>query len=152
MTFKVGLDAVHMILPLYPEPPKYPTERMLSLDYNDATTMRQLISELCVPYFNRASENFRTHVKESLRWMLSGGYEREYPEAERNAFEDLFYSDQENCISPPDNPRDFYIWLWEELFNGEPWQIGDWSQYECVPRYDPYWYGVRPENNVGQEQ
>ena len=144
MKFKVGLDAVHMILPLYPEPPRYPIERMLSLNYNDATAMRQLIGDLCVPYFNKASENFRTHVKESLRWMLSGGYERQYPEAEQSAFEDIFDSDQDSCIGLPDNPRDFYIWLWEELFGNESWQIKDWSQYEYVPRYAAYWHSVRP--------
>lgn len=145
MTFKVGLQAVQMILPLYPEPPMYPAERKLSLNYNDATVMRQLIRDSCVPYFNKASENFRTHVKESLRWMLSGGYEREHPDAQRSAFEDLFASDQESYIEPPDNPRDFYVWLWEELFGNESWQIKDWSQYEYLPRFDePYWYSVRP--------
>lgn len=144
MTYKVGESAVHMIMPLYPEPPAYPADRLLSLNPNDEQTMRQLIRDLCVPYYRSASENFRMHVKESLRWMLSGGYEREHPNADRSGFEHLFAIDQESCIEPPDNPRDFYVWLWEEIFGDEPWQIEDWSQYEYVPDFNRYWYSVRP--------
>lgn len=144
MAFKVGLDAVWMILPLTEKLPEYPASFMLSLNPNDEQMMRNFLRKRTVPCYQATGESFRTHVKESLRWMLSGGYEREHPEAQRSSFEDLFASDQESCIEPPDNPRDFYVWLWEELFGNEPWQIEDWSKYEYVPRYDSYWYSVRP--------
>ncbi len=143
MTYKVGESAVHMIMPLYPEPPAYPADRLLSLNPNDEQTMRQLIRDLCVPYYRSASENFRMHVKESLRWMLSGGFEKENPGYWQSGFEKLF-DDPETVLPMPDNPRNFYLWLWEELFCDEPWQIEDWSQYEYVPDFNRYWYSVRP--------
>lgn len=144
MTYKVGEDAVWMILPLSAKPPEFPAEYMLSLNPNDERVMRDFIRRRTVPCYRSASENFRLHVKESLRWILSGGYEREHPEADRSGFEELFARDQESCIEPPDNPRDFYLWLWEELFGDEPWQIEDWSQYEYVPHFHRYWYSVKP--------
>jgi hypothetical protein len=116
---------------------------MLSLNPNDEQTMRNFLRKRTVPCYQATGENFRTHVKESLRWMLSGGYEREHPEARFSGFEELF-DDPETVLGMPDNPRDFYVWLWEELFGDESWQIKDWSRYEYVPRYDPYWYSVRP--------
>ena len=42
----------------------------------------------------------------------------------------------DSCLPPfdlPENARDFFVWLWEELFAGENYIVPDYETYKVVP-------------------
>lgn len=89
---------------------------------------RIIIREQLKPYFDGCSEIVKQKSKLTLSYYLS---KNDYD------FEDVF----ESCLppfDPPENARDFFVWLWEELFGNEDYKISDLESFKEVPDvYEP---------------
>ena len=87
--------------------------------------MRAVIRELLVPYYLRFDEDSRAIVKDTLLCFLSGGKPSQLG---RDIFEDMFEKHYPAPATP--NPaRKFFVWLWEELYGSESYNVQDLSQY-----------------------
>lgn len=91
-----------------------------NLDMNVEGNARQVIREYLKPEFESFDPVSRTTAKESLRYALNKS---------GIPWDDLFHSAQPP-FGPPDDPRQFFIWLWEELFPGESYFLESLAGYE----------------------
>ncbi|MCC0566090.1 hypothetical protein HN020_15355 [Brevibacillus borstelensis] len=89
---------------------------------------KAVIRETLVEHFNNLEEVEQRKSKLALSYYLT--------EAEID-FERVFYS----LLPPfdaPSNARDFFVWLWEELFDGESFELKDAESYKVVAdMYEP---------------
>lgn len=94
-----------------------------SLDPNDERGVREVIRQLIVPHAKSLSERERERVKLAYRYYLS---------KEGANFGRVFESNLPP-FDPPDDPRMFFVWIWEECFPGETWQLPDLENYTENP-------------------
>lgn len=83
---------------------------------------RKIINEMFIDYYNSIDEDKKKKSKTALSYYLSK------PDFD---FERVF----ESCVPPFDPPadaRDFFMWLWEELFKDESYLISDFQSYRIV--------------------
>ena len=83
---------------------------------------RNIIRKELVGYFNGLSDIKKEKSKSSLKYYLTKN--------------DVDWGRVfDSCLPPFDPPqiaRDFFIWLWEELFGGENYLISDLKQFKVV--------------------
>jgi len=94
-----------------------------NMNLNDEAQYRKIIKDLFKPHFNGISEIVQQKSKLALSYYLS---------KDNYDFEGVF----ESCLppfDPPKNPRDFFVWLWEELFGNEDYKISDVESFKEVP-------------------
>ena len=100
--------------------------RQMNVDSEEK--FRAIIREKFVVYYYALDEQKQEKAKLALSFYLS--------KPEFN-FESVF----DACLPPFDPPkdaRDFFVWLWEELFPGENYVISDLKSYKIVPDiYEP---------------
>lgn len=81
---------------------------------------REIINKKFVDYFNGLSDRNKNKTKLALSYYLT---------TNKIDFERVF----ESCLPPFDPPqcaRDFFVWLWEELFRDEEYLISDLSPFQ----------------------
>jgi hypothetical protein len=84
---------------------------------------RKIINEKFVDYYKSLDKDKQQKLKIALSYYLSK------PDSD---FERVF----ESCLppfDPPANARDFFVWIWEELFKQESYMISDLKSYKVVP-------------------
>jgi hypothetical protein len=98
-------------------------EEYRSFDPNDEAAARTLIASSIVPYLRQFTDDSVARLKLTVRYYLSSpGFER---------WGTLF----DSVMPPfdhPREPRDFFLWIWDEWFPGEDYRLGDLSQFEIV--------------------
>jgi hypothetical protein len=98
---------------------------------DDESAMKELIiRELVLPEFYKMSARAQEGCKYALQYYLSTG----------NAdFYDVIDRQQECPIDPPSNAKNFFIWIWDELFPGESYEIADLSNWaEVIDEKEPW--------------
>jgi len=93
-----------------------------NLNINTEEKFRSIIKDLFLPYYENLDNTKKQKSKLALSYYLS---KADYD------FERVF----ESCLppfDPPSNARNFFLWLWEELFNGEDYLIKDLKSYKVV--------------------
>lgn len=94
-----------------------------SLNISSEEQYRSIIREVFIEYFSSLDKQKKDKTKTALSFYLS---------KQDSDFERVF----ESCLPPFDPPtdvRDFFVWLWEELFKGESYIISDMESYKIVP-------------------
>ncbi|OCX50843.1 hypothetical protein BEL04_19135 [Mucilaginibacter sp. PPCGB 2223] len=90
------------------------------IDHNDENTIKEVIKSVVKPFFEtNYSLLFRETVKETLAYHLS---------ANKIDFAGLF-NGQLHPFDHPTNPKLFYVWIWEVLFDGESYGILNLDEY-----------------------
>ena len=89
------------------------------LNPNDESQMRALIREVIVPHAFSLSGSMTERVKLAYRFYLSK------PDAN---FERVFYSNLPPFDAPND-PRQFFLWIWDECFSGEDFRLANPEDY-----------------------
>jgi len=90
------------------------------LNPNDEAAMRGLIREHFVTSANTMHPRIRERVLLTYRYFLSKPYDD---------WGDLFDSNL-FPFEHPDDPRDFFLWLFQECFPTEAWLLPNWETYE----------------------
>ncbi|MFE1630586.1 hypothetical protein ACFLFF_27980 [Brevibacillus reuszeri] len=89
---------------------------------------KAVIRETLVEHFHSLEEVVKKKSKLALSYYLTK------PAVD---FEGVFYSLLRPFDAPSD-PRDFFVWLWEELFIGESYELADVNSYKVVAdMYEP---------------
>jgi hypothetical protein len=97
-------------------------EAYRSLDPNDPAQVRQVIRRELVPHFAELADKGKERARLALSYYLS------LPGIN---FEDVFEAGLPP-FDPPDDPRLFFLWLWEEIFPGESYEFGDPREVKIV--------------------
>jgi hypothetical protein len=91
-----------------------------NVDPNNEMAIKKIIRDVFLPFYkNRNTLEFCEQMKNSLKFYLSTNlfdWERKF----------------NSCLLPfdhPDNPRDFFVWIWEEWHPDERYQISNVSDY-----------------------
>ena len=90
-----------------------------NLDSNDETQMRAIIREMIVPLALSLSTGAKERVKLAYQFYLSK------PDAK---WDRVFYSTLPPFDAPND-PRQFFVWIWDECFSGEDFHLADLSKF-----------------------
>lgn len=89
------------------------------LDPNDVDAMRKIIRNLIVPHCQELSKTVFERVKLAFQYYLS----------KPNSNFGRVFSSNLPPFYAPDDPRLFFIWIWEECFPGESYRIEDLDMY-----------------------
>ncbi|MCR8659459.1 hypothetical protein [Paenibacillus endoradicis] len=104
-------------------------EKYRELDIADKEQYRAIIRRIIPASFYSLTIENQEKVKLALNYYLS---------TSEIDFERVFHS----CLPPfdhPTNAKDFFVWIWEELFGDERFQISDKEQYFINPDIEePY--------------
>ena len=100
--------------------------------------MRSLIRDVIRPYLDRVDEESIAKVKLAMRYALS--------RRKDTRFDRVFYS-LLLPFAPTANPRDFFVWIWEECFPGEDFHVREHEELVVQANADKPTYDVkvRPE-------
>lgn len=75
--------------------------------------MRRIIRASIVPEFAAWDDRTQAECKKALRYYLTSG----------NApFHKILDEQQEWQIDPPTDAKQFFVWIWKELFSSEEYQ------------------------------
>jgi hypothetical protein len=91
-----------------------------NLDPNDEPSVKKIIRSLIVPYSKDLSTQCVDRVRLAYMYYLS---------IEKLNFERVFESVLPP-FDPPDDPRKFFVWIWDECFPGEPFRIEKAEDYK----------------------
>lgn len=94
---------------------------------NDEPSVRQVIRELLVPHARTLSGAVRDRVKLAFRYYLTKELS-----PERDVRLDRVYYSILPPFDAPDDPRQFFLWVWEECFPGEKCHLNDLDNYTEV--------------------
>jgi hypothetical protein len=101
-------------------------ERYSSITPDDEELYKSVIRQRLKPYFEQLSDRDRAECKTSLRYYLSkpGSPFHRFMEAELLPF------------PPPRDPRQFFVWMWEEFFGSEEYSVnlGDYAEVNNIGR------------------
>lgn len=97
-----------------------------NVDVNDENQIKKIISETIKPEFDSKPLEFKEIAKRTLSYYLT---------TDKIEFGGVYDS---NLIAfdHPDNPKNFFIWIWEVLFGNESYRMEDWQNYIEVNDYD----------------
>ena len=99
-----------------------------SLDPNNETEVKKVIEEILKPYFLGFDHNSQEKIKLTLSFYLTKSSVN---------FGGIF----DSLLPPfesPDNPVDFFIWVWEVFFPNEDYHLDDLDEYtESKDMYAP---------------
>jgi len=94
-----------------------------NMNKNNEVQYRKIIKDILKPYFEGINEIVQQKSKLALSYYLS---------KDKFDFESVF----ESCLppfDPPEDPRDFFVWIWEELFGDEDYKILNIESYKENP-------------------
>ena len=89
------------------------------LDSNDESQMRRVIREIIVPHELALSMGAKERVKLAYQF---------YPSKPDADFKRVFYSNLPP-FDAPDDPRQFFLWIWDECFSGEDFHLADLGKF-----------------------
>ncbi len=91
-----------------------------TINQNDASEVKAVIGATIRPYFDLYDTKSKGKAKDSLSYYLS------LPGSD---FERLYYS---NLLpfDALDDPKNFFIWLWEELFQGYDYKMDKLAEFQ----------------------
>ncbi|MDR2981212.1 MAG: hypothetical protein LBV12_03080 [Puniceicoccales bacterium] len=98
-------------------------EKFATLNPDDQHEVRTVIREMLTPNFENLPSQTQKRCKQALAYYLSK------PDAN-------FGRVYEACLppfDPPKDPRDFFVWIWSELFPGEIYEEHASELYCEVP-------------------
>jgi hypothetical protein len=106
--------------------------RFRSLNTENGTAVREVIRDLIVPYVSRIEPPGIDNVKLALRYCLTvGGVD----------FQRMF-----DAVLPPfDPPRDarlFFLWVWQECFPDEEYELSDPDLYQVACDVNEVTYNI----------
>lgn len=93
------------------------------IDPNDPQSVRSVIRDLIVPHAHSLSERCRHKVKLAYRYYLT----------KPDSHFGRVYNSNLPPFSAPDDPRLFFLWVWDECFPGESYQLSDFESYSETP-------------------
>jgi hypothetical protein len=96
------------------------------IEPNDEDAVKRLISTTLKPNFDRQDDQSQAVLRENLSYFLTAGSD----------FWRAIYEMYMPPIDPPDDPRQFFVWLWEVLFPGEDYVMGELSDVKVVNDID----------------
>lgn len=103
-------------------------EHYRHIELNSEDQYKSVIKDTLIEPFNNLDEERKQKSKLALSYYLT---------KQKCNFERVFNS----CLPPfhpPEDARDFFIWLWESLFPGESYIVSDSETYKVVPNiYEP---------------
>jgi hypothetical protein len=88
---------------------------------DDENGTRRIIRLLIKPDFEGLRPEAQQQLKDSLRYYLT---------TEEADFYDILDLQYEWPIEPPTNAKDFFLWIWDELFPNQDFtvdRVADWS-------------------------
>ena len=91
----------------------------VDLDPNDEQRMRAIIRDSIVPHATSLSVDAAERVKLAYRY---------YHSKSDSDFGRVFYSNLPP-FNAPDDPRNFFLWIWEECFPGQDFHLNGLDQY-----------------------
>jgi len=97
-------------------------EKFRDIDTSVDTHYREIIRKEIRTYYDCLNSDKKYKVKQALNYYLA---------TSEIDFERVF----ESCLPPFDPPkdaRDFFVWVWEELFVGEIYQITNKADYVII--------------------
>lgn len=89
---------------------------------NDPTSVRKLIAAVLKPAFDCYDENSQRLLRQNLSYFLTVGID----------YWERLYDMSMPPIDAPDDPRQFFIWLWEVLMPDQSYTMSDVSDIEVV--------------------
>jgi hypothetical protein len=96
--------------------------RYSGIDPNDELEVKRVIRDLIVPHSQSLSEAASERIKLSYQYYLS------QPESD---FGRVY--DSNLCpFDAPDDPRLFFVWIWEECFPGEAYSLENLNEFTVV--------------------
>jgi hypothetical protein len=101
-----------------------------NINPNSETEVKNIISNTIKPEFEKNSTDFKKIARETLAFYLT---------TEKIDFGRL-YNSLLIAFDHPDNPKVFFIWVWQILFNNEQYQLDNWEDFKEVndPREPNY--------------
>ena len=94
-------------------------ERFGDINPNDKKQIKEIIALEILPDFQKSSTGYKNLLKQTLSYYLTTG---------SLDFERLF-----NLLliafDPPTPAVEFFIWLWEELFPNENYNLKNWQEF-----------------------
>ena len=109
---------------------------------DDVEFFRALIrSEVC-PYLARLTSSEQEGLRLAMRYCLTS---TEYTDS-------VFRAVFESSMIPlplPEHPRDFFLWVWEECFPGEPYFLEDIRDFQVNKNFDEV-SRARPNSRLGE--
>lgn len=100
-------------------------ERFRDFNSNDEEAVRRLIQEQMKPYVAELHLETRDRISDAYRYYLS---------RKETNFDRVFGSVLAP-FDPPDNPRDMFLWIWQECFGGD-YAIDDSVDYRIVANFN----------------
>ncbi len=101
-------------------------EKYGDIDNNNEIEVKEIIAEKIKPNF----ENWSLNKQERARLALSY-----YLTTNKLDFRRKFDS-YIPAFELPDNPHDFFKWIWEVIFPGENYEMSNWREYAEISDMD----------------
>jgi len=98
-------------------------ETYRELNPNDANQVRGVIRRDLVPHFHALDERAKKRARLALSYYLS----------KNSADFTRVFESSLPPFDPPDDARMFFVWLWEELFPSESFELSDLEAFREVP-------------------
>lgn len=117
--------AIHILVSILDTMPD--SDALLVKSSDDEQGFREVIRRFVKPYVYSFDEDSIGLCKDSLRYYLN---------TNSISFEDVFSNLQDAPIPYANNDRDFFVWVWEELFPNEDFKIesfADWKTSDVYP-------------------
>lgn len=89
------------------------------LDPNNESAVKAVLDQTVKADFFSRSENFIAQSKLALSYYLT---------TDKIDF-GLFFNSLLIAFDHPDNPKDFFVWVWQVLFGEEKYVLKDWKEY-----------------------
>lgn len=95
-------------------------EDQIDIDPGDKDGYKKLISTVLKPHFISLPKIIQVECKINLSYFLT---------TDKNEFFIGVFASNLLPFDPPTKPKDFFIWLWEELFPNEDYILQDPKKY-----------------------
>lgn len=95
------------------------SDQLQQIGNNNKAEVKEIIIKHIKPFFESKSDEFKKKAKDSLSFFLT---------TDQTDFGYLF----DSCLiafDHPNNPKDFFIWIWEILFPNESFKIDNTENF-----------------------
>jgi len=97
-------------------------EKYKDVNPNDSNQIKLIIASILKPYFEHRPEKYKIAAKLALAYYLT---------TKKTDFGSIY----DSCLvvfEHPDNPRDFFVWIWEVFFPKENFNIIEVNEYKEI--------------------
>jgi len=105
--------------------------QLSNVDNNNELQVKQVINDIILPFYFSSSNQYKINTKNSLGYFLT-----------TNSMDFGYHFDSYLiAFDHPENPRSFFLWIWEVLFPHEDYHIQNANDYIEIEDIDePYNY------------